>query len=487
MRTSGVVIAVLFTLIQTLNGDWSQNYKIEVKREIDTLRARILDRWGGDPAVVQVLRIQPKAKEVLRNKFIQKILTREPLRMSFTGTSVTAGHDCYFNQSYPLAFESMMKPVFQAAGFDLRIQNTAMGNNPVYPSTWCIKTIAGEDVDIVGWEQTMMCHHSAQCIEDFIRRIHTFSPSAIPIAFNVVPKHESLKKISHVRFLMFSNHDGSEDLLETYDKLGFHAVVSLESLAVNPSLPQLSHHHLMVEDKVGSKPWHPGPHGHQLAADILAFEYLQILEDIMNEAELILPATQIELPEPLFKGTLDVPLDLNCWTTFEPKSMSNFDLALKASENQIVHSAFSDEIIFKTVEADSAGLLEPSLWNHILWPYDTRAVVRVLNESLGMLDRKYVLSGCHSSGDLMLNLDFTQEGPLILCEPKNGATGYPQRYSHLYGSAHILIDGVETEMIPTAAYPCYISPEKYSKGPHVLDVSVFTPETCIGLTHVIVP
>lgn len=37
--------------------------------------------------------------------------------MSFAGTSVTAGHDNWFNQSYPLVVESILKDAFNAAGF----------------------------------------------------------------------------------------------------------------------------------------------------------------------------------------------------------------------------------------------------------------------------------------------------------------------------------------------------------------------------------
>ena len=40
----------------------------------------------------------------------------------FGGTSVTAGHDNLYNQSYPFAFERMVKCAFEAAGLTLVVR-----------------------------------------------------------------------------------------------------------------------------------------------------------------------------------------------------------------------------------------------------------------------------------------------------------------------------------------------------------------------------
>ena len=40
----------------------------------------------------------------------------------FGGTSVTAGHDNLYNQSYPFAFERMVKCTFEAAGLKLVVR-----------------------------------------------------------------------------------------------------------------------------------------------------------------------------------------------------------------------------------------------------------------------------------------------------------------------------------------------------------------------------
>ena len=47
--------------------------------------------------------------------------------MIFGGSSVTAGHDNYYNQSYPFVFERRMTRIFQALNIDLKVHNIAQG------------------------------------------------------------------------------------------------------------------------------------------------------------------------------------------------------------------------------------------------------------------------------------------------------------------------------------------------------------------------
>jgi len=71
------------------------------------------------------------------------------------GSSVTAGHDNYFNQSYPLVFERRMRPIFDgntntnintntntniislALGVKFIVHNIAMGANNCRPYNMC--------------------------------------------------------------------------------------------------------------------------------------------------------------------------------------------------------------------------------------------------------------------------------------------------------------------------------------------------------------
>lgn len=91
-----------------------------------------------------------------RRKLARAILTEEPFVVSFAGTSVTAGHDNLFEESYPMVFARALEPVFEAAGVELTVRNHAMGNNPAIPSAFCVGAQLGEDTDVAVWEFGMM-------------------------------------------------------------------------------------------------------------------------------------------------------------------------------------------------------------------------------------------------------------------------------------------------------------------------------------------
>jgi hypothetical protein len=106
--------------------------------------------------------------EMLKYKFCFKMLAsnssthhhikgKNDLVMIFGGSSVTAGHDNYFNQSYPLVFERRMKSAFEAAGVNLIVRNIAMGPNPCRPSEYCYNTNGDDHADWIGWEQSYNC------------------------------------------------------------------------------------------------------------------------------------------------------------------------------------------------------------------------------------------------------------------------------------------------------------------------------------------
>ena len=76
--------------------------------------------------------------------------------MVFGGSSVTAGHDNYYWQSYPLIFEARMKRIMKAMGVTLKVHNIAQGGNDCLPSELCYN-IGGEHPDLIGWEQSFNC------------------------------------------------------------------------------------------------------------------------------------------------------------------------------------------------------------------------------------------------------------------------------------------------------------------------------------------
>ena len=83
----------------------------------------------------------------LTNKFV----------ISFTGSSVAAGHDSHISQSYPMVAGNLMQSSFANLNLNLLVRNVAHGNNPCFPYDPCVRTIAGDDSDMVHWEQSYNC------------------------------------------------------------------------------------------------------------------------------------------------------------------------------------------------------------------------------------------------------------------------------------------------------------------------------------------
>ena len=85
--------------------------------------------------------------------------------MIFGGSSVTAGHDSLFNESWPLVFEKRMKPVFNALNIDLDVTNIAQGSTQCIPYELCYNTQGGENADFIGWEQSFNCGREPSMFE----------------------------------------------------------------------------------------------------------------------------------------------------------------------------------------------------------------------------------------------------------------------------------------------------------------------------------
>ena len=89
--------------------------------------------------------------------------------MLFGGSSVTAGHDNYFSDSFPMIVQKRMQPLFDTLGIDLTVRNIAQGNNPCEPYGFAYEAMGGSDPDFLHWEQvfiimSMISTHHIICI-----------------------------------------------------------------------------------------------------------------------------------------------------------------------------------------------------------------------------------------------------------------------------------------------------------------------------------
>lgn len=83
-------------------------------------------------------------------------------KMIFGGSSVTAGHDNMFHDSYPQIVEQRLHEVFRLAGIDLDVRNIAQGANPCLPYDMCYAPMGGHKADFYSWEQSFNCGRNAE-------------------------------------------------------------------------------------------------------------------------------------------------------------------------------------------------------------------------------------------------------------------------------------------------------------------------------------
>ena len=68
--------------------------------------------------------------DIYKYKFAKKMVEGgQDFLMIFGGSSVTAGHDNMFEQSYPMVLRSRMEPLLAQVGVELKVRNIAMGAN----------------------------------------------------------------------------------------------------------------------------------------------------------------------------------------------------------------------------------------------------------------------------------------------------------------------------------------------------------------------
>jgi len=106
-------------------------------------------------------------------KLASKLVAEDPKErqflMIFGGSSVTAGHDNYFRESYPLVFERRMSPAFKALGINLIVHNIAQGSNDCFPYNFCYEAMGGSNFDWIGWEQSYNCGRDNGVFETIAR------------------------------------------------------------------------------------------------------------------------------------------------------------------------------------------------------------------------------------------------------------------------------------------------------------------------------
>ncbi|RYY70939.1 hypothetical protein EON63_22120 [archaeon] len=114
------------------------------------------------------------ALKILRNNDKQT-QTKEKFRIIFVGTSVTAGYDNYFNQSYPQVIQHRLQAIFKAANIDLDIRNLGQHRMNCMLQTHCLPSLLDVSrTDILGYENTYGCGREPEYYEHMARLAHQY-------------------------------------------------------------------------------------------------------------------------------------------------------------------------------------------------------------------------------------------------------------------------------------------------------------------------
>jgi hypothetical protein len=425
---------------------------------------RIMTKWNIKefPNFLKSGAMPKSSWDIMKVKFQAKILdgilhVLKPKKspkfiMTFTGSSVTAGHDSFFNQSFSELTGIVMSEAMSVFNIDVISRNVALGNNPCLPYDVCVKTFAGKDSDLVHWEQSFNCDARDPrfkfLYEQFIRQVLSFQNNAIVVFSNSATPNWEKDKCKDPKPKPDITSD-DKILLEKLEADPIQIPTELNKREINNIWSGISgmlnkynaagmqffdHEHYdkykchgpyVPEWQCCSASWHPSILGHQVRADHHAFFWLLIFRDAIQFIQTSLKTTNIEdlsktmkkhlksekkyaLVEPMYESKYSD--SLQCYTTFQPhadESMSLDKLVLPNNDNT---PGFKMDIFEQLTEP---GVLKKA-------------------RKMGYKDFKHMLYGNKDSGVLSLKATVTSEGNSFLCQPPGNWGKLPKGFTNMW-------------------------------------------------------
>lgn len=129
---------------------------------------------------LEVSNLPPYSWDIQKYKIAKKIVdgNNSSYLMIFGGSSVTAGHDNYYEQSHPFVFERRVSAAFEALGVKLIVRNIAQGANNCRPFDYCYESMGGENADFILWEQSFNCGRD-RAIFEYMARVAYWSKAVL--------------------------------------------------------------------------------------------------------------------------------------------------------------------------------------------------------------------------------------------------------------------------------------------------------------------
>ncbi|CAM9541948.1 unnamed protein product [Pylaiella littoralis] len=273
------------------------------------IRGDILERWGSKYANTTLFSGGMEFSDggkVVEEKMLNAVLGQRGFLAAFTGISTTAGHDCLYEESYPVVLNATLGRLMAAAGVRFEAINVAMGNTRVAPYSFCVDAHAGYEADIISWDMYMMLAGKAPAppgLELFIRSASVLPRRPAVLLTDATPNNEdclAARNSARRRNIGIFAGGKHNDLMEVYREFGLHRMAPSELVPENTCEDELfAQSHLYNSSLKDYKHparqatrffffwrvWHAAPPGHQLVADMLFMHYSEVFLGAMTRLD----------------------------------------------------------------------------------------------------------------------------------------------------------------------------------------------------------
>ena len=452
---SALVWALLLNISSASDERFIDNLNIALKIAKSTLH-HIMHLWEVKdyPNFLQSGGMSPEAWTLMKLKLQAKVLEaavsdkRQKWVVAFMGSSVTAGRDSPVNASVIAHTERMMKPALLPLGVVFRGNPNAHEANPCIPYDLCVHAYAGQEADMVHWEQDYNCGGNAIYAEYFIRSalhlpnkpIVVFSHSATE---NWEPKEcdapvPPYRLTDHDHMLMKAFKESPRSLFTEINKKydphnqEWHGGEHYKAAGIQT----FWHQDHQVYKCLGPftrdfgcccAPWHPSLKGHLLRASHHVLVWMSVLKEALLELKHSLESSPSEplaalqtrvtvqldafyskyplLPPRLRVNVLSMPDVVQCWTNYEPRSDRSTSLSMALIDQQIVERFNQSE---ESLDGWNLAIADRLLYGDFTFFRN--------NRELGYADYKIVLVGNRESGPLSLQFTSKNEGKFMICD-----------------------------------------------------------------------
>jgi hypothetical protein len=464
----------------------------EIEKYPDFLKASWMPRHSWDHMVA-------KFEHRILDTFASK--KSKNFTISFTGSSVTAGHDSPFQVSYPVVAGILMAPAFAPLDITLVSNNDAMGNNPCMPYDACVATYAGLDADIVHWEQQFNCFIDGdpRMVEQFVRQAAYLPKNPLVIiAGSITPNWHpgDCEKVKTAPVLSPEEtarlglvKKGDEGRMEIFteanknDRSNFPHLHSMLKTYPSAGIQSFDHAHY---DKYkcfgpyvptwgdGVASWHPSLNGHKLRAHHYSYVWLTAFHmatvkvlaaykkgdkvpDMLKSVGMFLDGLKPKYPlsKPV-SPSQNVPDDVQCLTTFEPHQYRDRSLA------PLIVSGLQSQGSGGWLSEELEELLDPNIVK--------KARIQ------GYLDKKTILYATKAGGPLNIKVTIKKEGLFFICEAPGVWGALPPGFVHLWEG------GTKAFLSPVDGNPDNFKFDEEKAAPHRKMIArVDTDEICVHL------